>query len=201
METCSVEGCERPKKSWGMCPLHYARTKRHGDPHTVTRIRASGPPEVRFWAHVNRRGPEECWPWTGGLSEGYGHFAAVNGKSRGAHIWVYEHEVGLVPKGLILDHTCHNRALACLGGPKCLHRRCVNPAHLEPATNQQNVSRGAGPRILIQRGKERTTCDKGHPYPPDVRRNASNGRLCPTCQKGYARAWYLRSIGASPEPS
>lgn len=29
---CSVAGCDAVAKSWGCCPKHYARWKRHGDP-------------------------------------------------------------------------------------------------------------------------------------------------------------------------
>src|SRR5688500_14391528 len=38
-EPCEIEGCDKPKRSpraeW--CHMHYARWKRHGDPHVVLR--------------------------------------------------------------------------------------------------------------------------------------------------------------------
>lgn len=55
----------------------------------------------------------------------------IDGKSRNttAHKMMYESEVGLVPKGLVLDHLCMNPP-------------CINPAHLEPVTNKENLVRG-----------------------------------------------------------
>jgi hypothetical protein len=80
--------------------------------------------EQRFWAKVTKT--DECWLWTGCLARGgYGHF--WNGTRQvGAHRYAYELLVGPIPEGMQLDHR-----LTC---PK----RCVNPAHLRPATNKQN---------------------------------------------------------------
>lgn len=101
-------------------------------------------PEDRFWAKVDRRGPDECWEWLAALSsKGYGnaHFDDRT-KAKGAHQISYELCVGPVPSGMLLDHTCHNRDQSCQGGNNCRHRRCVNPAHLEPVTALTNSRRG-----------------------------------------------------------
>lgn len=45
----------------------------------------------------------------------------------GAHRIAYSALVGEIPKGMMLDHTCHNKL-------------CVNPSHLRPCTNKQNAS-------------------------------------------------------------
>jgi hypothetical protein len=83
-----------------------------------------------------------CWRWTGSMSRyGYGRWVK-NGRSQGAHRAVYEALVGPIPEGLDLDHMCHNADETCPGGHGCQHRACVNPAHLEPATRQLNLSRG-----------------------------------------------------------
>jgi hypothetical protein len=83
---------------------------------------------------------DECWPWTGALdTNGYG-YTTINGDAGSAHRLVYRWLVGPIPEGLELDHTCHNDT-DCQGMPGCLHRRCVNPAHLEPVTHRENVIR------------------------------------------------------------
>lgn len=86
---------------------------------------------------------DSCWLWTGTINKGYGLFK-VNGRTVRAHRWAYEQMVGPIPHGLQLDHLCHTENLAdCLNADECLHRRCVNPAHLEPVTSRENVHRSA----------------------------------------------------------
>jgi len=71
----------------------------------------------------------DCWNWgRPALPAGYG-LIYINGRTRGAHRWIYEQIVGPVPEGLELDHKCRNR-------------NCVNYEHLEPVTHQQNILRG-----------------------------------------------------------
>lgn len=73
-----------------------------------------------------------CWLWTASLTHnGYGKFW-VDGAVVRAHRWIYEQLVGPIPDGLHLDHV-HERG--------CRSRRCVNPAHLEPVTNEENQRR------------------------------------------------------------
>ena len=79
-----------------------------------------------------------CWLWTGafitppkGRHDRYGlaiHRSLPKRKTM-AHRAVYEHLVGPIPEGFQLDHLCRVR-------------ECVNPAHLEPVTQQENIRRG-----------------------------------------------------------
>mgnify|MGYP007071623989 FL=1 len=63
------------------------------------------------------------------------------GKRMYAHRAAWEVVNGPVPAGLVVDHRCHNADTACPGGPSCPHRRCCNPAHLEPVTHRTNLRR------------------------------------------------------------
>ena len=75
--------------------------------------------------------PDSCWLWPGAKAhDGYGKINR-DGRVRCVHRVAYELHVGPVPDGLMLDHTCHERA-------------CFNPAHLEPVTKAQNVQNRAG---------------------------------------------------------
>jgi hypothetical protein len=90
-----------------------------------------------------------CWVWQRSRREtGYGK-VTVGGRSRRAHRVYYERYVGPIPDGMDLDHTCHN-GTDCAGGHQCLHRRCVNPDHMEPVTRTQNARRGAKTKLTLE---------------------------------------------------
>jgi hypothetical protein len=84
---------------------------------------------ARFWSKVDKRGPDDCWPWTASVArKGYGKFTIViDGKLR----WIAAHRVAFFiaegrwpqPFGC---HTCDN--------PPCCNRR-----HIFEGTNQDNV--------------------------------------------------------------
>ena len=137
---CSIDGCDNSHLSRGWCAMHYARWSRNGDPLAVQVIK--GDDQLRLWSQVDRRGPDDCWPWTGRVDD-KGRAAWQVGATKTARPYrmAYELEVGPIPNGLTIDHLCHTRDLTCPGGPSCLHRRCCNPSHLEPVTAEVNTSR------------------------------------------------------------
>jgi hypothetical protein len=71
---------------------------------------------------------------------GYGQLTVDRVQYR-AHRVTYEHFVGPIPEGLVLDHLCHSTSTDCPGGRDCPHSACVNPDHLEAVTQGENVRR------------------------------------------------------------
>lgn len=73
----------------------------------------------------------DCWVWEAGTCKNrgirYSSFWTGERNVRG-HKFSYEAFVGPVPDGLTLDHLCRNPL-------------CVNPAHLEAVTNEENIAR------------------------------------------------------------
>lgn len=132
----------------------------------------------RFWPKVDVRGPDECWLWTAALDgHGYGRIdeGGHAGHSFGAHRVAWELANGaVIPDGLVIDHLCRNPP-------------CVNPAHLEPVTQRENLRRGrrGGPT-------PQAFCGRGHPMSgANLYINPSrNQRACRTCIRewGYQRA-------------
>ncbi len=48
-----------------------------------TKIQWTAALKQHFWSYVDRRSPNECWPWKAGLfTQGYGQFRAGKRKVR-----------------------------------------------------------------------------------------------------------------------
>ena len=199
---CVVKGCDARADARELCRAHYARWHKHGRFTTANDVS----PAVRFWSKVDRSaGPDGCWPWLGGVSDaGYGRFRSAGSRAKGsaiygaAHRWAYEETNGRIPDGYVLDHACHGRDEACPGGSRCPHRRCVNPAHLEPVTQAENVRRGMAGAATGARHAARTHCKHGHAFTPENTRVTKTGvRVCRTCARVKALAWYRRQRAAA----
>lgn len=144
----------------------------------------------RFWekAQINSEG---CWEWTAGLSgKGYGRFQ-IGDTSYKAHRIAYEALVGEIKDGLVIDHLCRVR-------------RCVNPAHMEPVTNRENLRRGDGGINNLRRGggTPKSHCVNGHPFSGENRAVGSRGhQRCRACQREWSRASRARKRAAQPAMS
>jgi hypothetical protein len=122
----------------------------------------------RFWDNVAKT--ETCWLWLGARGGHYGSYYS-DGKSVLAHRFAYEALVGPIPDGLQIDHLCRVRL-------------CVNPAHLEPVTQRENILRGTGPTAVNAR---KTHCPKGHQYDEGNTRWYKNKRWCRACHREQTR--------------
>ncbi len=194
-DTCIIRGCEKPRMGREWCFMHYKRWQIHGDPMIVLPPNGGqrpGDPIERFWGKVDKAGlvpvhrPElgSCWMWIESCQKGYGSFY-LNGRKVGAHRFAYELLVGPVPDGLELDHLCHNDS-GCAGGP-CVHRRCVNPSHLEPVSHRENMIRGA---TFIAPNLAKTHCVNGHEFTSENTYTWHGTRQCRTCHRTRQRARY-----------
>jgi hypothetical protein len=124
----------------------------------------------RFWQKVIKT--DGCWAWTAQTDiGGYGRFWLSPRKSVAAHRYSYESAIGTIPEGLFLDHLCRVHS-------------CVNPAHLEPVTNQENCKRGIAGMVSAKRQLAKKYCKYGHPYDePNTYVCPRGFRECRTCRK------------------
>lgn len=156
----------------------------------------------RFWEKVDKHGPVPvhrpelgpCWLWTSSLQyNGYGKIG-IHGRSPAlAHRVSYELVNGPLPAGAHLDHVCHNGS-GCTLGDSCPHRRCVNPAHLEPASARENVRRGESQAAHQAR---QTHCVHGHEFTPENTRWHKGHRNCRACEKREDRERTARRRAAA----
>lgn len=136
---------------------------------------------ARFEPKVEKNYRSGCWNWTARKTpDGYGQMKIGGraGRPEYAHRLAYEHWVGPIPEGKHLDHLCRNPS-------------CVNPSHLEPVTNRENIRRGL-------RGVLTTHCPHGHAY-DEANTGYSRGtgwRYCRACaRRKYHEAKKRNPVG------
>lgn len=106
----------------------------------------------RFWSKVQWTSDEECWPWLGAKSGGYGQITIFS-KRKPAHVvsWELAHEMPF-PAGKYGCHSCDNPG-------------CVNPNHILPRSQQWNVLDAMNKQRFKDVGRfnrAKTHCRKGH---------------------------------------
>ena len=98
--------------------------------------------KARFWDKVDRRGPDECWPWTAAISKnGYGSFGLNGGRLTSSRV-AYGLGWWKDPGDEMVLHKCDNR-------------RCCNPDHLYLGDVKQNA------RDMMERGRHKTVPQNG----------------------------------------
>jgi hypothetical protein len=165
-DTCSVDGCDRPRLCRGWCKGHYAVWLRTREEPTRAFLDTL---IKRFMAKVQVDPSTGCWVWTAPSPGPYGQ-VSIKHRSHWAHRVAYELFVGPIPDGMHVDHLCRV--------PKC-----VNPGHLEAVTPKENNLRSRSPSAINGR---KTKCVRGHDLtdPSNLRVDESTGeRICRTCRR------------------
>jgi len=125
-----------------------------------------------LWSLIDRRGPDECWPWLGGTTRGVrggGRYGLWEIRAAGKTFRLRPHRVvftllsGPIPEGLTLDHVKE----------LCTNTLCCNPSHLEPVTQSVNSMR--------RTGATETICAGGHPR--------EQGKRCKICHREACRRY------------
>lgn len=145
---CSIEGCDRQRKTRGWCGMHYSRWKTHGDPGPAASYKSHKNDSIE--ERIARRGftvtESGCWEWNGTvIANGYGIFAI---RSHGVKYYVHRvmwelHNGQSIPDGMFVCHTCDNRS-------------CGNPDHLFLGTLQDNVD------DMTAKGRQARGVTNGH---------------------------------------
>lgn len=121
-----------------------------------------------------------CWIFASTYpTTGYGRFYVDPLlRQQLAHRVAYEHFVGAIPDGMVIDHLCRTRA-------------CANPDHLEVVTRGENNRRGNG---WSGRNHAKTHCNRGHLLAVTAVVNDRGHRKCLPCIQITNRATNQRYL-------
>ena len=129
-------------------------------------------------------------------TQGYG-VISVNKKHHAAHRVAFQKWHGEIPASLVVDHVCHNEAAArgeCSGGDRCIHRKCVNPDHLQAKTSLENFRDSPLTGLWNLRGQYLEQCHRGHRFTSENTYTPPSGgsRACKECRRMNVRSYRAR---------
>lgn len=140
------------------------------DAARLTYRRLKNPTNERLRDYLRERSritDSGCWEWICPKKPGGYAAVTINGTRHVSHRLAFEVFIGQIPAGLVLDHLCRNTY-------------CINPDHLEPVTQQENILRGIGRSAV---NAEKTHCPRGHKYTPENVWINSGRRYCRACRR------------------
>jgi len=115
----------------------------------------------RFWDKVHKT--NDCWHWIASCSHNKYPFFRWDGKTKYAHVVLWESLHGKKPVGFEVDHLCRNTI-------------CVRPDHLELVTKRENRRR----QTIANRP---THCPQGHSYANPRNRRKGEHLQCAECHR------------------
>lgn len=167
-----MDGCSMMAYWRGLCRRHYIADQYRDTPIPAAELLMEQlAKKIEVWDCG-------CWVWTKAKfarsNHGmFGYNALGKNFTHYVHRWVYEHLIGPVPEGLVLDHLCRVEA-------------CCNPDHLEPVSNAENIRRGIGPDGGLRRHQR--ACKRGHRFSPENTYVSKLGwRHCKVCARDRHR--------------
>lgn len=135
---------------------------------------------ARFRAKVDRRGPNDCWPWRGMCNrKGYGQLRGPGGR-RSRYL----------PAHRIAFYLEHGRWPEPCGLHRCDNPPCCNPAHIFEGTRADNIA------DMIAKGRARKSSGDRHwarAQPHRVLRGERHGRA----KLSRAAVSWIRSCNTS----
>lgn len=146
------------------------------------------------------RTDQGCLLWLGYVDRetGYSHIGyGTHRETFLGHRLVFDLAVRSLDPDEHVDHRCHNADRFCTGNATCLHRRCLEPDHLEAVTQAEN-NRRAAERARKTPGARwtnemRGTCKKGlHPWIPENIKITERQELCAPCDRERQSAFRQR---------
>ncbi len=126
----------------------------------------------RFWAKVEKRGPDECWLWTGSKNN-YGYGQMWTGGAGGTPMTEQVHRLALLLSGVPLPDR---KTTGFVVDHACKVILCCNPRHLRIVPHSANVGELADRSMARERMRYSRSIGRGElrrkvtpdDYPPDL---------------------------------
>ena len=124
MKLCTFKGCKNTRRSYGLCFAHRWQRDNHKVLKPLRRYIQLAKHPDHFWKRVRKT--KTCWLWTGDINtRGYG-VVSIGGRGMNASRAAWILNVGKIPEGLCVCHTCDNP-------------RCVRISHLFLGSRKDNT--------------------------------------------------------------